>query len=108
MRTPGRVHGATTAIVVTATLLSGLGSALLPLTVAVFVSVAGVAGARAFSVTVAFAPLANEPSLQVTVVVPEHLPWLAAAEMKAAWLGRASTSITPGVEDGPLLLTVTV
>src|SRR5206468_7567121 len=79
------------------------GSFLVPLTVAVFVRVAGVAGAREVMVTVALAARASVPSLQVTVLVPEHLPWLVVADRKVAWAGSLSTSWAPLVEDGPLL-----
>src|SRR4051812_24212078 len=102
-RTPGSVHGSTQEIVVTDVLLSGFGSFLVPLTVAMFVSVAGVAGAREVMVTVALAARASVPSLQVTVLVPEHLPWLVVADRKVAWAGSLSTSSAPLVEDGPLL-----
>src|SRR3954452_4455487 len=90
--TPGSVHGSAQVTVVTELLLSGFGSGLLPLTVAVFVRVAGVAGARARIVTDTRPPRPRLPSLQVTVDVPEHFPWLVLADTNVAWLGSLSPS----------------
>ena len=102
-RTPGSVHGSTQLTVVTDVLLPGLGSLLLPAIVARLVRVAGAPGALALIVTVAEAPRPSVPSLQLTVLVPEHLPWLATAEMNDVAAGSVSVSSAPAVEEGPLL-----
>lgn len=65
--------GGFTVVITVVELLLVLGSDSLPETLAVFDSVVAVLGVTTI-VTVADAPLAREPGLQVTVAVPEHIP----------------------------------
>src|SRR5437879_6936565 len=53
-------------------------------------------------VTVAFAPLASTPRLQViTVAAIEHVPWLGAMKRNATPAGRVLVSVTPLAAEGP-------
>src|SRR4051794_35259285 len=103
--TPGGVQASTTCRGVGDVLLGGFGSFFPDDTVALFTSVAGVAGARTVSVTVAREPRPIVPSLHVTAVVPEHLPSVVATETNVAWEGRVSTSVAPVAPSGPLFET---
>src|SRR5260370_1104835 len=89
-----------------AVLFAALGSGSLPLTGALLVMVAGVAGAVALIVTVELAPEASEPAVQVTV--PEALVHPELAETKVTPAGRVSVTVEPVLASGPLFLTVTV
>src|SRR6266446_6601133 len=82
---------AITEVVADAVLLAALGSGSLPLTVAVLVMLPGVAGAVALIVTEALAPLASEPTAQVTV--PEALVQPGLAETKVTPAGRVSVTV---------------
>src|SRR3954470_23885371 len=57
-------------------------------------------------VTVALAPLASVPRLQLTVGAATHDPPLAAADTAVAPTGRASLTTTFGAASGPLLVAV--
>jgi hypothetical protein len=59
-------------------------------------------------VTVALAPLARVPRVQVMVLVPLQLPWLADEETNVTPEGRVSVTATPVAVLGPLLVTVMV
>ena len=59
-------------------------------------------------VTVAVAGLLMVPRLQMTVLVPLHVPWLGVTETKLAPLGSASVTDTPVAAFGPLFVTVIV
>lgn len=97
--------GVTTCVEVVALLLFVCGSAGEPLTLAELVSVPVTVGFTVI-VTVALAPLARLPRVQVTVVVPLQLPWVAEAETKVAVLGSGSVTVTPVAAAGPVLVTV--
>src|SRR5688572_11402724 len=64
--------------------------------------------------TVALAPGARLPRLQVTVPPPSPLaggvqvPWLGVADVNVTPAGRLSVTTTPAAVDGPALVTVTV
>src|SRR5205807_2369298 len=96
-----------TVVLAVAVLLSGFGSASVPLTLAVLVSVPAAVGWTTI-VTVALAPLARFPRLHVTVLVPEQLPWPAEADTKVTPLGSVSLTVTPVAPEGPLLMAVSV
>ena len=83
------------------------GSGWFPVTVAVLVIVPAELG-RTTMVTVAEAPLARSPRAQVTVVVPEQLPWLAVDDRALRPDGSVSVTVTPVAGFGPLLVTVSV
>src|SRR5205085_11607618 len=68
-----------TVVVAVDELLAGFGSDSVALTVAVLVIVPGWTGTTC-TVTVAEPPFAIVPRLQLTVEVPEQLPWLGTAE----------------------------
>src|SRR5262245_57362396 len=68
-----------TVVVLVAALLPGTSSTLLVVTLAAFDSVPGAVGVTMI-VTVALAPLASAPMLQVTVLVPEQVPIEAVAD----------------------------
>jgi hypothetical protein len=53
------------------------------------------------SVTVGVEPDGRSPSAQVTVRVPEHLPWVAVADTNASWPASASLTVTAFAVDGP-------
>jgi hypothetical protein len=57
---------------------------------------------------VADAPEARGPSPQVREVVPEQVPWDAAAEISAAPAGRESVKVTDCVGSGPAFEMVAV
>jgi hypothetical protein len=57
---------------------------------------------------VAEAPTATFPRLQLMVVVPMQVPWLAVAETKVIPAGSGSVKMTPVEDAGPLLVTVIV
>jgi hypothetical protein len=97
---------AITWVVADAVLLAAFGSGSLPPTVALLVMVPGVAGAVALIVTVALAPEASEPTLQVTV--PEALVQPELADTKVTPAGRVSVTVEPELALGPLFLTVRV
>jgi hypothetical protein len=88
-------------------LLLVFGSDWLPVTLAVLVFVPALVGVTTI-VTVAEAPLARLPRLQVTMLVPLQLPWLGVADTKATPVGNVSVIVTPVAVAGPLLLTVIV
>src|SRR5438874_292918 len=87
-------------------LFAELGSASVPVTLAVLVRTPAAVGLTLI-VTVALAPLARLPTAQVNVVVPLHEPWLAEADTKLTPAGSESVSVTPVAADGPLLRTTT-
>jgi hypothetical protein len=100
---------AVTWVVADAVLLALFGSGSLPVTVAVLVMVVGVAGAVALIVMFALAPLASEPTLQVTV--PEALvqvPWEELADTKVTPEGSVSVTVAPVPASGPLFFAVRV
>ena len=86
------------------------GSAILLLTLAVLLTLVVVAttGAVATMVTVALAPLARVPRLQVTVVLPEQVPTLGLAETNMVPAGSASVTTTLLAASGPALLMLKV
>ena len=88
-----------------ALLLAGAGSGWSATTLAVLVRVPALSGWTTI-VIVALAPLASPPRLQLTVVVPEHEPWLGVAETKVRPAGRTSVRVTPVAALGPLFMTV--
>src|SRR2546430_2208580 len=105
-----------TVVVAVAVLLSGFGSVLFPLTVAVLVSVPGVVVVTTI-VMLALVPFARSPRLQLTVppfgaglVVVDRvqLPWLEATESKWTLSGNGSLTVTPVAFWGPLFVTVSV
>ena len=55
--------------------------------------------------TVAPAPALIDPRLHVTVVVPEHEPWLALDETNVTCGGSVSVRMTLGATAGPLFVT---
>ena len=65
-------------------------------------------GAVITMVTVAEAPFAIEPRLQITVVVPLHEPWLEVADTNVVPAGSGSVMLTPLAAPGPLLSVVIV
>src|SRR5438105_4694118 len=95
-----------TEVLADAVLLAGFGSGSLPLTVAVLVMLRVVAGAVALIVTEALAPLASEPTAQVTV--PEALVQPGLADTKVTPAGRVSVTVAPVLASGPLLVTFRV
>jgi hypothetical protein len=60
------------------------------------------------NVTVAVAGLLMLPRLQMTVLVPLHVPWLGVTETNLAPLGSASVTDTSVAAFGPLFVTVMV
>src|SRR3990172_78219 len=96
-----------------ALLLLGLGSGSVPVTVTVLLkgTPTGVTWVGVTTiVTVALAPLANPPKLQLIVggEGSGQLPWLGVADTKLTPAGRVSLTITPVAAAGPLFVTVTV
>ena len=89
-----------------ALLLTVLGSSVLLLTVAVFVS--GPLFAVTTIVTVAEAPLARVPRSQETVEVPRHLPSLQARRDERDPGRQGSFSATAVAASGPRFATVNV
>src|ERR1700704_5671281 len=59
-------------------------------------------------VTVAVTELLMVPRLQVTVLVPLHVPWFGVTETKLAPLGSASVTDTSVAAFGPEFVTVMV
>jgi len=98
---------ASTVVDAVAELFPELGSAVEEDTDAVFASVPAALG-RTTIVTVAVAAFASVPRAQVTVVVPEQLPWLELVETKLAPPGSMSVTLTPAAGFGPVLETVKV
>jgi hypothetical protein len=90
-----------------AVLFAVFGSDSLPVTRAVLVIVPVAPGVTTI-VTVAVAPLAKFPMLQVTIP-PDcvQLPWLGVAVPYATLEGNVSVIVTPVAGNGPLLVTVT-
>src|SRR5438105_3100737 len=89
-----------------AALLAGVGSGSLPLTVAGLVMRHAVAAAVALAVTDALAPVASEPTAQVTVPVAFGRPEM--AETKDSSAGGVSVAVEPVLASGPLLATCRV
>src|SRR5438445_339011 len=92
-----------------AVLLAAFGSGSLPPMVAVLVMVPAVAGAVGLNVIMALAPVASEPTAQVTV--PEALvqvPWVEVADVKPTPEGRVSVTVAPVAASGPLFFAVRV
>ena len=58
--------------------------------------------------TLAVPPLRIVPRLQVTVLVPEQLPWLGVAETSVTLAGSVSTTVVPVAAAGPLFVTTIV
>ena len=81
------------------------GSVTLLATVAVLTTVPAVMGLTNIATWV-LAELARVPRAQVTVVVPEQVPWLATVLNKATPAGNTSMRVTPVATEGPLLVTV--
>src|SRR5438874_2235734 len=98
---------ALTVVEAVAELLAEFGSGSVAPTVAVLDRVPGWTGVT-LMVTVADPPLATDPSAQLTLVVPEHDPWLAVAEVKITGLGRGSVTTTLVAPEPPALATVRV
>lgn len=73
--------GRFTTVTAVAVLLAGFGSSSAAAAVAVLLIVPGAPG-NTVNVTVAEAPKASTPRLQVTVETPLHVPWLGAAESR--------------------------
>src|SRR5438128_116053 len=63
---------------------------------------------RSAELNVALPPLASDPTLHVTLLVPLQLPWDADAETKLTPIGSVSVTTTPVAVFGPLLVTVIV
>jgi len=59
-------------------------------------------------VTVAVARFPRAPRLQVTVLVPLHVPWLGVTETKLTPIGSVSVTDTSVAPPGPLFVTVMV
>lgn len=89
-------------------LLLELGSLPDALTLAVLAIVPLVAVTVALRATVALAPLASVPRLQVTLVVPVQLPCDGVALTNCRPAGRTSVTTTFVAGDGPPLVTVSV
>jgi hypothetical protein len=84
------------------------GSAVEELAVAVFVSVPAVRGVVTEIVTVIVVPLATDPNVQVTVEVPEQLPWLVEEETNVVPAGIVSTSWPAAAAANPKFWTLIV
>src|SRR5579859_3219306 len=99
---PGEAHtsGCTTVATV-ALLLLETGSAVVELTVAVFVSVPALVGVVTAIVTVIVLPLAIAPNVHVTVAAPEQDPWLVVEETNVVPAGIVSTSCPFAVFTSP-------
>jgi hypothetical protein len=85
-----------------------MGSAVEELAVAVFVSVPAVRGVVTEIVTVIVVPLATDPNVQVTVEVPEQLPWLVEEETNVVPAGIVSTSWLAAAATNPKFWTLIV
>jgi len=88
-------------------LLDGFGSVTSLVAIAVLTTVPGVF-AIATMATVAPVSLASVPRLQLTVLVPEQLPWLGFEETKLTCAGSVSDVETFVVAEGPALVTYSV
>jgi len=92
--------------------LAVFGSLVVADTEAVLVIVVFLEGGPTTIVTVAVAPFAIVPRLQVTIRfagwVKLHVPWVAVALPNAVFLGSWSVTETPAASNGPLLWTVIV
>ena len=97
-----------TFVVAEAVLFAAVGSDVVDVTVTVFVIDPLLVGLTTiFTVTVP--PLAIVPMLTETpVLVRVEVPCVVVTELKPAFFGRVSVSITPLAEDGPELCTVIV
>ena len=102
-----RSAAGSTVVVAVAELFELLGSVASPETEAVFVTVPAWSAVTVI-VTVACAPEASAPRLQVSVVVPEQAPCDAFAAAKLTLAGSGSVTVTPVAVLGPLFLTVRV
>jgi len=96
-----------TIVDVVAVLLPGTGSVVVLETDAVLAIVPGWDGVTVI-VTVAVAPAATAPRLQVTVATPEQVPTLVDDDPKLTPAGSVSVTVTVPAALGPLLLTVRV
>jgi hypothetical protein len=97
-----------TVVLAVAVLFAVFGSNSLLFTLALLVITSTTVGLTTI-LTVAVAPLARFPTLQVTVPPDRvQLPWLGVAETKATLEGNVSVTSTPVASDGPLLVTVSV
>jgi hypothetical protein len=94
---------ATTVTLAMAVLFEGKGSASSAETLAVLVKLPA-AMALATIESVALAPFAKLPKLQLTAVV--QVPWLGIAETTAKPAGSVSVKVIPVAVEGPLLVTV--
>src|ERR1700716_3476197 len=102
-------EGAVTTVAADDVLLPGVGSASLPVMVAVLVMGPAVAGAVALIVIVALAPDASEPTVQTTVLpVTVQVPWVEVAVTEVTPAGRVSVTVAPVAGSGPLLVAFTV
>src|SRR5262249_54650945 len=101
---PGGVTDVITGGVV---LLDGSGSLSVPVTTAELLSVPA-AFAVTVMTTVAFALTASDPRLQMTVLVPLQLPWLAVTVCSVVPAGSASVTCTEVAVAGPPLCAVSV
>ena len=99
-----------TAVVTLAVLLSGLGSPVADVTLAVLVNpVATRDGSTAtMSFTVTLPPLATEPRAQLTVVPMMHVPADVVADFGVTPTGSGSLRVTFCAVDGPALATTSV
>lgn len=95
---------ATTLTLATAVLFEGKGSASFAETWPVLLRVPATSGALATMLSVAVAPFASEPRLQLMAVV--QLPWLGVSETRTMPAGSVSVKVTPVAVEGPLLVTV--
>lgn len=115
LRRPPAAYVPATLVVAVELLLSWFGSSSFPLTVAVLLSVPGVVVVTTI-VTLALAPFARLPRLQVTVpslggdfdVERVQLPWVEETELKWTVAGKGSVTVTPVAGCGPLFVTVSV
>ena len=93
-------------------MLAVFGSLVVADTEAVLVIVVFLDGGPTTIVTVAVAPFATVPRLQVTIRfvgwVKLHVPWVAVALPNAVFLGSWSVTETPAAANGPPLWTVIV
>jgi hypothetical protein len=96
-----------TVVLLVAELFSAFGSGVVEVTLAGFVSTPAVAAVTT-SVIVALALLFIVPSVQVTVVVPLHVPTVEVADTNVAPAGNTSVIVTAFAVSGPLLVTVIV
>ncbi len=96
-----------TVMLTEAVAFAGVGFVSFSVTVAVFMIVP-VPVAMTVSETVALAPLASCPRLQVTAAGTVQVPWLGVTLSKLRLAGSRSVSVTPVELDGPLLVTVKV